>query len=46
MRLQVAHAVPGEVDQVFGHLVLVETGYFAVVHPPLPGEGDQPDQHL
>src|SRR6478752_10016806 len=41
--LEAGEAVPGEVDEVRRHLVLLE---LAAVQPPLTGQGHHPDEHL
>src|SRR6478735_15229 len=41
--VEAREAVPGEVDEVRGDLVLLE---LATVEPPLTGEGHHPDEHL
>ena len=43
LRLQAGQPVPGEVDQVRGHVGLLG---LAGVEPPLAGERDHADQHL
>ncbi len=43
VRVEAGEAVPREVDQVGGDLVLLEP---ARVDPPLPGERDHADEHL